>query len=419
MKTVGIIVEYNPLHYGHVYHFEQSKKAAAADAAIAVMSGHFLQRGEPAIINKWARTEMALRMGADVVIELPVAYSCQPAEWFAYGAVSILDATGVVDSLCFGSESGDIELLHRLAKLFSHEPEPFRQEIKQQLKRGINYPAAYTAAVDRFISLDHGDPELQRALAQPNNILGLHYLMALERLGSRIQPLTIARTKAGYHQTDITDKQIASATAIRRLLLEGRSLHKISSYVPPYTSEVLEREWKAGRAPMHWERFAIPLLQQLVSRPVDQLSNFYEVNEGLEHRIMQALPKLSSGDSEGVTIEKLLTLIKTKRYTRTKLQRTLLRILLQHTKEMLDTSRLSQGVPYLRVLGFSDKGRQLLKKMKKTAKAPIVTNVTREPSPFLEMDVRATSVYSLGYQTPAAGDLFRDYYQPPLTITRE
>lgn len=151
MNTVGIVVEYNPLHYGHVYLFQQSKFVSGAEAVIAVMSGNFLQRGEPAIANKWARTEMALRMGVDVVIELPVAYSCQPAEWFAYGAVAILDATGVVDSLCFGSESGDIGWLEAVAERMHREPEYFHEAIRSVLKSGVSYPTAYSAAVGQFM----------------------------------------------------------------------------------------------------------------------------------------------------------------------------------------------------------------------------------------------------------------------------
>jgi predicted nucleotidyltransferase len=137
MKTVGLIVEYNPLHNGHSYHFHQSKKSSGADAAVAVMSGHFLQRGEPAMVDKWARAEMALRMGVDLVLELPVAFSTQPAEWFAFGAVSALDATGIVDCLCFGSESGDIRWLHAVADAVFEESAAFQALLQQELKAGM------------------------------------------------------------------------------------------------------------------------------------------------------------------------------------------------------------------------------------------------------------------------------------------
>ncbi|MCP1305937.1 nucleotidyltransferase [Paenibacillus tyrfis] len=409
MSTVGLVVEYNPLHNGHYYHYQQSKKVTGADSAICIMSGNFLQRGEPAVVNKWARAEMALRMGADLVLELPVAYSAQPAEWFAFGAVSALDATGLVDSLCFGSESGDISWLEAAADVLQDEPAPLRELLQQELKAGVPYPAAYSRAVAQFV------PGAESELAKPNNTLGLHYLIALQRLRSGIRPQTIARMKAEYNQTDITDGRIASATALRKLLFEERTLHALRPYAPTATLDVLEREWQAGRAPVDWERFAKPLMLQLMHHTPEQLATFHEVTEGLEHRIRQALTE-TAAPGEGY-VASLLDRLKTKRYTRTKLQRTLLRILLNHTKEELSAEILSRGVPYLRVLGFRPKGRELLRRMKTTAKVPVVTKVTDTLSPLLAMDIRATSVYALGYETPTPRDWFADYYEPPVIVT--
>ncbi|WP_282941747.1 nucleotidyltransferase [Paenibacillus sp. RC67] len=411
MKTVGLVVEYNPLHNGHHYHFQQSKIESGADAVIAIMSGNFLQRGEPAMVNKWARAEMALRMGVDLVLELPVAYSTQPAEWFAFGAVSALDSTGVVDSLCFGSESGDIRWLHRVANAQFEESIQFHELLQSELKAGIPYPAAYGKAVARYVP---GTDEID--LAKPNNTLGLHYLIALKRLHSRIVPLTITRQKAEYNQTDITDQQIASATALRHMLFEQQSLEDIAPFVPTSTLEVLRREWSKGHAPIGWEHYAKPLLLQLMNHSAGELAQYHEVTEGLEHRIKQSLSSLTTNTQH--TVEDLIGLLKTKRYTRTKLQRMLLRILLNHSKPKLSADVLGHGVPYLRVLGFSDKGRELLRIMKKTARVPIVTKVTSlsEPSPMLDLDIQATSVYSLAYPSASERDLFRDYYEPPVQI---
>jgi predicted nucleotidyltransferase len=419
MRTVGIIVEYNPLHNGHVYHYQQSRIVSDADAVVAVMSGSFLQRGEPALVNKWSRAEMALAMGADLVIELPVAFSAQPAEWFAYGAVSALDATGIVDAFCFGSESGDIQALHEIARRMHVEEEAFGSELQKQLKQGVSYPKAYSLAVRDYLGATGslGLTYSEEELAKPNNTLGLHYLMALERLGSHMKPLTIHRIKAEYSQTSITDQAIASATAIRKLLLEDRRLEAAKPYVPQFTYRILQREWNEGRAPIHWERFAAPLLHSLVQMSAEELSSFAEVTEGLEHRIKRVLSKMSFQGTE--RIEQLLTLLKTKRYTRTKLQRTLLRILLHHRKEYVHRDVLAQGVPYLRILGYSRKGRELLRRMKHTAKVPVVTKVTRCDSPLLDMDIRATAVYSLAYQTPEASLLFSDYYRAPIAYEEE
>ncbi|WP_248926414.1 nucleotidyltransferase [Paenibacillus hamazuiensis] len=414
MKTVGLIVEYNPLHNGHMFHFRESKRVAEADAAICVMSGHFLQRGEPAVVNKWARAEMALHMGADVVLELPVAFAPQPAEWFAYGAVSALEATGVVDSLIFGSESGSLAWLDALAAQMADESGGFRALLRERLKSGAPYPAAYSEAVARHV----GGVDAEE-LAKPNNTLGLHYLIALRRLHSGIRPFTIARQKAGYNQAHIDDEHIASATAIRRLLFEERRLEAVRPYVPQATYDVLRREWEAGRAPLSWDSFAKPLLHALLSRSAAELAELCEVGEGLEHRIKTALPRLAP--DEPLPVEQLLGELKTKRYTRTKLQRMLLRILLGHRKRQLTPELLRQGVPYLRVLGFSEKGRELLKTMKKTAKVPVLTKVTSASlAPgnqiLLQMDIDATSVYALGYPNATSHDLFRDYYEPPVRL---
>ncbi|MEK8132008.1 nucleotidyltransferase [Paenibacillus filicis] len=409
MRTVGLIVEYNPLHNGHLYHFRESQQAARADAAVCVMSGHFLQRGEPALAGKWARAEMALAMGADLVLELPVAYASQPAEWFAYGAVATLEATGVVDSLCFGSESGSLDGLSTAADLLVDEPPAFRAALAAELERGQPYPAAYSAAVAGLL------PGMDKAeLAKPNNTLGLHYLIALRRLQSAIRPLTIRRTKAEYSQSDVTDARIASATALRKLLLEQGSLDEIRPYVPESTARILEREWHAGRAPVHWELLAQPLLQRLLTQSPAQLAAMAEVSEGLEHRIHSALARCQQPG--GSAVEALLAQLKTRRYTRTKLQRMLLRILLGHTKEELSADRLAHGISYIRVLGFSARGRELLKQMKKKAKVPVVTKVTTSPSPFLELDIRATAVHSLAYREATARDWLRDYYEPPVRL---
>jgi predicted nucleotidyltransferase len=411
VKTVGIIVEYNPLHNGHVYHLQQTRLVSGADAVVAVMSGNFLQRGEPAVVDKWARTEMALRQGVDLVIELPVAYASQPAEWFAFGAVSLLDATGIVDSFCFGSESGELGWMRQLAKLLHAEPDRFRDLLRERLKTGENYPSAYSHAIREFAA--EWSEAGEWPLEQPNNTLGLHYLIALERLGSSMQPLTIARRHAAFHQQRPGDGPIASATAIRRLISSEGRIEGIAPFVPASTLDILLREHRLGRAPIDWSSFAMPLMHQLLIRPAEELAQICEVTEGLEYRLKQALPRLKDRPS----VEELLRLLKTKRYTRTKLQRTLTRILLHHDKQSLSPERLRRGAGYLRVLGFSGTGRELLKRMKTAAKVPVVVQPAGNAvTDFLAMDIQAASVYALAYERPTQQDLFRDYYQPPIRV---
>lgn len=410
MRTVGVVVEYNPLHNGHLYHLHQSKKITGADCAVAVMSGHFLQRGEPALADKWARAEMALRAGCDLVLELPVAYSAQPAQWFAYGAVAVLHATGVVDSLCFGSESGDLEALNAAAGLLSDEPEGLAERLAARLKEGGPYPSAYTAAAQELLEA-RGLKDIAFSLEQPNHTLGLHYLIALRQLGSGIVPYTVRREKSGYGQTDITDAAIASATALRKQIAETGSWDGIAPYVPAFTLEILKREAAAGRSPVDWESFARPLFHELLRSDAAALAKYAEVTEGLEYRIRRAATEVSEW-----SVEALLGRLKTKRYTRTKLQRTLARILLGHPKEGLTPERLADGPAYIRVLGFTPRGRQLLREMRLRASVPVVDSAARGDWEFLAMDARASAVYSLAFRDPDPAPALRDYTEPPLRI---
>ncbi|WP_373229961.1 nucleotidyltransferase [Cohnella sp.] len=411
MSTVGVIVEYNPLHNGHLFHLQQSKKITGSDNVVAVMSGHFLQRGEPALADKWARAEMALHAGCDLVLELPVAYSAQPAQWFAYGAVSLLEATGVVDSICFGSESGDLDSLMLMASLLADEPPAFAALLATKLKEGLPYPSAFTAAAKAYLQ-DQGMGEIAFSLEQPNHTLGLHYLISLRKINSRIAPYTLRREKSEYNQADITDGQIASATALRKLLLgEFGSLEQLTPFAPPSTIEILRREMNAGRAPVHWEHFARPLFHELLRLDEADIASYAEVTEGLEYRIKKVLPALQK-----LTVFELLQALKTKRYTHTKLQRMLLRILLGHHKEKLTAQRLATGIDYIRVLGFSERGQRLLHEMRTKAAIPVITSAARIASPYLAMDARATAVYSLAFDKADPSAAMRDYTKPPIRI---
>lgn len=411
METVGVIVEYNPFHNGHLYHLQQSKKITGAENVVAVMSGHFLQRGEPALADKWARTEMALRAGCDLVLELPVAYSAQPAQWFGFGAVAVLNATGIVDAVCFGTESGDLEALNVLAGLLAEEPDGFAARLGAYMKEGLPYPSAFSAVAGELLrELDLGEAAF--SLEQPNHTLGLHYLIALRRLGSPIVPFTLRREKSGYGQTDITDGQIASATALRRLLLgQDGALSDLAPYVPSSTLDILRRETDAGRAPVHWELFARPLFHELFRISEERLGAIAEVTEGLEYRLKNALAELPH-----FGVEALLRTLKTKRYTFTKLQRMLLRILLGHRKEMLTADKLASGVEYIRVLGFSARGQRLLADMRKKATVPVIDSAARGSWPFLALDAAASAMYALAFRSADPSAAMRDYTQPPIRL---
>ncbi|AIQ68708.1 nucleotidyltransferase [Paenibacillus graminis] len=412
MTTVGIIAEYNPLHNGHVHHFAEAKKLSGADRSIVIMSGPFTQRGEPAAVSKQARTEMALHMGADVVIELPVAYAVQPAEWFAFGAVALLEATGVVDSLCFGSEAGTLSALLPMAEFLADESSALQGEIRRRMALGASFPAAYSAAAAS--AWEASLPEEERRsgaaglLRQPNNSLGLHYLIALRRLGSKIRPLTAPRTGAGFHDPLQSGSPIASATAIRRLLSEGGSP---AAYMPDYSMSILEREHAAGRGPLNLESFRIPLRHLLATRTAAELHSLQDMNEGLENRLLRVLPKL-----QHFTVSGLLEALKSKRYTHTRLQRLLIHALLNHSKQEMAPAVLAQGPGYIRVLGFRESGRQLLKQMKHSAAWPVVTSPSQFSHPMLERDLQAATAYAGAFVNPSRVDLYRDYLEPPVRI---
>ncbi|QGG56696.1 nucleotidyltransferase [Paenibacillus sp. FSL W8-1187] len=414
MRTVGLIVEYNPFHHGHAYHLQKSKEAAVAEASVAVMSGSFLQRGEPALMDKWARTRTALEGGIDLVLELPLAYAVQPAEWFAYGAVWTLEATGVVDAFCFGSETGELAPLRAAARLLAEEPESFRAALASGLERGLPYPSAYSAAAAELLRRDGGaefPPLAAEQLAQPNMTLGLHYLLALERLGGRMEPLTIRREGAGYHD-EAGSGSIASATAIRRMLEQGGGAAGIARYVPASTLRVVEEQLAAGEAPRRWDDYFPQLLHRLLVEPPASLAGTLGFGEGLERRIaaqLAALPELG--------FEPLLAAVKTKRYTRTRLQRALLGVLLNLRAAELGRERLAAGPGYIRVLGFTPRGQQLLARMRREASAPVLTSAARADGlPLLELDVRGTAVHAAGGGSRDPRRLLRDYYEPPIRL---
>lgn len=406
MKVAGIIVEYNPLHYGHLLHLQRTREKTECDAIVAVMSGGFTQRGEPAIFSKWARTEMALHAGCDLVIELPSAYTVQPAEWFAYGAVSLLEAMGLVDSLVFGSESGSLSPLKALADLLTNESPELRLLIQNHLKEGISYPAALGQAVASLYSIPDQATSL---LDQPNNTLGLQYMIALNRLNSSILPETIQREQSQYHDLQPTHEHIASATAVRRLLFSD--VQQAIPYLPASTMSIIEREIAAGRGPVKLDQLWQSLFQQITIHSPQQLAQYYDMSEGLEYRFKKILPTL-----QNYSITDLMTALKTKRYTYTRLQRLIAHLLLGHTKSVLNIEQLAQGPGYIRVLGFTDTGRELLRQMKKTASLPVITKPTDTDHVHMELDIRASAIQASCFAVQQSSTLYSDYRRSPIRI---
>ena len=446
MKVLGIVAEYNPFHNGHMYHIEQSKKLTGCDYVVCVMSGNFIQRGEPAIINKFARAEIALNSGVDLVIELPVPFSMSSAEYFAFGAVKLLDKLGIVDCISFGSEHGEINELLSIAKLLCEEPEEFKQYLAAELKSGLSFPAARQNAIEQYFSDKLDNPHnalnsnIHELLSSSNNILGVEYLKALIRLNSTIKPYTLKRVSNTYNEQHLTGA-ISSATAIRRSIMncdcsiksikwgkpnvsevmeacsqyasavpeactqyadkDHGACSKYASAVPEVAYQILEREFAAGRGPVSKEDFELIILSMLRSMNTQLIAKLPGISEGLEYR-------LKSAALEAGSINELLDLASTKRYTRTRLQRTIMSLLTGLSQQDLQEFMTYGGPQYARILGFNNNGKELLSRAKRSSCIPIITktkDALRTCNPLLkkmlEIENVATNNYVLAYKDSA------------------
>jgi predicted nucleotidyltransferase len=364
------------------------------------MSGNFIQRGEPAIVDKWARAEMALRSGIDLVVELPLVYAMSSAEFFAFGAVKILDSLGIVDQISFGSESGNLELLETAASVLANEPGEYKVLLREALGKGISFPAARQAALGDYLTSGGERSSLAaEVLSQSNNILGVEYLKALKKLSSRMKPVTVPRISSAYNSEELTGA-ISSATAIRKLInrSEGNmDAELLKSIMPLSAGEILIREISAGKGPVFSSDFDGILLSILRRMSPDAARTLPYIAEGLENRIIEA------AGSAG-TIEDLVEKISTKRYTRTRIQRILFSALTGLTAEALNTFNSSGGPCYIRILGFNEKGRKLLSGIKKHATLPVIMKTAdfrkaQNPllSKMLELEAAATDQYVLAF----------------------
>jgi Protein of unknown function (DUF795). len=399
MNAAGIIVEYNPFHNGHLYHLRRTKELTGADCIIAVMSGNFLQRGEPAIVSKFSRAKMAVRAGADLVVELPYSFSTQKADVFAFGAVSILDALGC-RHLCFGSESGKIEEFFQTETLISSNEARFQASIQKWIKTGVSYPRACALA---FQEIDTNSGTVD--LSQPNNTLGYAYIRALKRIGSPIRPLTIRRLEAGYLDEGLSSSGISSATGIRKTIFE-KGLEKVASHVPRETLEELSNfRAKYGHF-ASWDRFWPFLRYRLLQAVPEELRRIYEMEEGLEYRFIETAKKAPD-------FRTFMERLKTKRYTWTRLQRACVHVLTNTTKE--EMALRMEKPAYIRLLGLSKTGRNYLKENKSSISLPVLSKMDAWKSDMARLDVRASRIYAFGFDSDAREDLIgQDFNQPPV-----
>ena len=279
MNVCGIVAEYNPFHNGHLYHIEETKKKTGCDAIVVVMSGNFIQRGVPALFDKWTRTKMALQSGADLVIELPLLYSISSAEYFAQGSVSLLDGLNVVDHISFGSNTTDLDALKRIANVLYLEPENYKKLLESELKRGTSFPIARSNALKNFLKKEYDAKYISEILLDSNNILGIEYLKALLYCNSSIKPMVVERKGGNYNSTTITNN-VCSATAIRELM-EKEELKTVQDVVPKATFDILNKEIVNGRTPMFLKNFEKEILYTLRRNSSKDLLNIADVTEGL------------------------------------------------------------------------------------------------------------------------------------------
>ena len=275
---LGIVSEYNPFHNGHMHHLQLSKQLTKTDFTVAVMSGNFVQRGDTALVDKWTRTEMALRAGVDLVIELPTVYALSSAENFADGAVKILNSLGVVDFISFGSEIGEIAPLSEVANILYKEPKEFSSLITTQLRSGLSYPKAREIALSQFFGSSQKYSDI---VSNPNNILGVEYLKSLKKHRSSIKPLTIKRDYADYNSK--TEKNgIASATAIRTMIQNNKNVHRV---IPYETYELLDECINEGKVVHSIAAFEKEIIYSLRKMPLSEIAMLPDVSEGLENKI--------------------------------------------------------------------------------------------------------------------------------------
>ena len=398
-KVLGIIAEYNPFHNGHALHIAKSKEETGAEYTICIMSGNFVQRGNTSIVNKWIKTEMALKNGIDLVIELPTIYAISSAENFAEGAIKILNSLKIVDTVSFGSEEADIDILNRLATILYNEPRKYTELLKKKKKKGLSFPKARENAVLLYLN----DSKYFNILNQPNNTLAIEYLKALKKYKSHIRPITIKREKAFYNSNCIVD-EYASATAIRNMVINGQ-FDDIRKVMPRNSYDLLLDEIQNKRFVSDITKFEKEILYTLRRLSTFDLKKFPEINEGLENAIKNAANSCN-------TLSKLINMIKSKRYTQTRIQRILLYILLNITKKDMIVSR--KTVPYARILGYTSKGKELISKIyQANPKVTLITSVkkfidssnNKTYKYMLNKDILATNIYTLAYQNNSIANM--------------
>ena len=398
MNITGIITEYNPFHNGHKFHLEESKKQTKSDGTICIMSGNFVQRGGPAIIDKWKRTEMALNNGVDLIIELPTFYAVSSAEFFAKGAVSILNSLNIVNNLFFGSEIGDAKALSEIAKVLVSEDERFQNILKENLSLGLTFAKAREKSLIEYLN----SSEINNIITSSNNILGIEYIKAILKLNSSINPVALKREGSNYNDKSLS-QTFSSATSIREVLKNTSNIEDLKNIIPLESYEVFSKLQEQDYR-FTFEEEMFKYIKYKIQTNCVNFNNLYEVTEGLDNEIIQ---EISSSNS----LHEFILKIKSKRYTYSKISRILTHIYLgldnDDFKDIANENNL-----YVRVLGFNKTGREILSLIKANSSIPLITKVPRfTNNPLLKFDLQATACYSLLNDKV---NPFNDYLQSPI-----
>lgn len=421
MKIVGIIAEYNPFHNGHAYQIQEAKKRSGADYCIVVLSGNFLQRGEAACLDKFTRVRCALLSGADLVFELPVPFATATAPVFAKNGVLLLHKTGVVSHLSFGCECDNLEGLQFLASFFEHEPENYKQLLRERLKEGTSYPAARKSAFKDFCrefpdcipdSINLSAAALSDLLDTPNNILAVSYLRAIESFAPKIIPLPIKREGSDYHENMLTG-QFSSAQAIRNTLFTKGLTKELLPALPKETHSVLMQAWE-NKNFVSTDAFSSQLYYKLLSLSNGSLSgnsyeNYAEITEAVASRIAKHLPQFT-------TFSEFTRLLMRKNETYSTISRCLLHILLEIKKNEFTAPQ------YFRILGLKKEASPLLHEIKEKGSLPIITKaanalsiLSKDAAPLLDKDFFAENLYHSCFRE-TAGKTYHPYLQNPVLL---
>ena len=360
MKILGIVVEYNPFHTGHLYHLEKAKEIVQPDLTIAIMSGNYVQRGEVAIIDKFKRSELAIKYGVDLVIELPFVYGSQSADYFCKGAIDLLYHIGVTD-LVFGSECGTIETFTEIAHAIEKQPETYNQYVKDSMNQGLRYPDACNQALSQLLG---------KSIVTPNDLLGLGYVKEVIFNHYPINLHCIERSN-DYHETTLN--KVASATALRKALFNHEDVQDYLFDMSYYTNFYKQSD------------FFDYLKYQIIIQNENSLKNLHLVDEGIENLLKKVIYQVNS-------YEELVTKLTSKRYTKTRIQRMLLHILLNDTKQEIQNAL---NVDYLHILKMNQKGQTYLHHIKKTCDYKIITTLSSYQHPALDLEIKTSKLLSL------------------------